>query len=321
MWQCFPLSNGLLSNSGLVPKLGNRRRLPSPQLTQVTPTSPIYFMSTASIHRHSSSGLAIDFSTNSLSSTISVSGSPTHSSVLSSSPQPSVCSGGLKRGTASTSESTDYTGYGTETAYSGTPSLLTNRGTPSQISMELKQILGNANSRLKSGAELSSSSFLQPDQAQNISLEQARSRSRVSLDIFLQSNVCVQGGYLRGHIQIRIRKSLKKQNAMLISGGKLRLIGFESREADREHFVFYQCCAPLIDITLGMERIYSSEPDEHGFSCAAEGTHTLPFVMELTPESEFGTPKGVLSLQSGVSVRYIALVFVTSKLVEFVLHN
>ncbi|KAF8203802.1 hypothetical protein BJ912DRAFT_919824 [Pholiota molesta] len=195
-------------------------------------------------------------------------------------------------------------------------SLLTIDGTPLQNAEELKQILGNANSRLKSGAiftpgPFSDSSASRTRRDKAISLEQARSRSRVNLDIFLESDVCVQGGNMQGYIQIRVRKYLKKNCPFLISGGKLRLIGFESIDNGQERSIFYQCSAPLSEIAHGLERLYSSEPDEEGFAASIEGIHLFPFVLHLKPDSERGIAKGVLKAQNGPIIRYVAMLFVT----------
>jgi hypothetical protein len=195
-------------------------------------------------------------------------------------------------------------------------SLLTIDGTPLQNAEELKQILGNANSRLKSGAiftpgPFSDSSASRTRRDKAISLEQARSRSRVNLDIFLESDVCVQGGNMQGYIQIRVRKYLKKNCPILISGGKLRLIGFESIDNGQERSIFYQCSAPLSEIAHGLERLYSSEPDEEGFAASIEGIHLFPFVLHLKPDSERGIAKGVLKAQNGPIIRYVAMLFVT----------
>lgn len=199
-------------------------------------------------------------------------------------------------------------------AFSRTRTLLTIDGTPLQNAEELKQILGNANSRLKSGTTFTPGPFSDPTRtrrAKAISLEQARSRSRVNLDIFLESDVCVQGGNMQGYIQICVRKYLKKNCPILISGGKLRLIGFESTDNGQERSIFYQCSAPLSEIAHGLERLYSSEPDEDGFAASTEGIHLFPFVLHLSSDSERGIAKGALNAPNGPTIRYVAMLFVT----------
>ncbi|KJA28669.1 hypothetical protein HYPSUDRAFT_722642 [Hypholoma sublateritium FD-334 SS-4] len=252
-------------------------------------------MPTVSTTLGPSSGLAISFSEASSlpTSTASISGSPMHDLALPI--QDSVYYAGMSQENDSTAvyssddldESYNTPCYSAclEDTTTSRRSLLEIHGTPGQTAAELKQILGNDHSRLKSGAEISLGTFSEP-QRSHISLEQAKSRSRVNLDIFLQSN---------------------KQKPVLISRGKIRLIGFESLD-DGERSIFYQCSSSLSDVTRGIDRIYASEPDIEGFSTATEGTHFLPFVLYMDPESESGTAKGVLPLQSGLYIRYIAIV-------------
>ncbi|KAF8973512.1 hypothetical protein BDZ97DRAFT_1912000 [Flammula alnicola] len=178
-------------------------------------------------------------------------------------------------------------------------------------SVELKTILGNASSRLKSGAVL----LPFPEQCsagkeEGVALEQARSRSRVDVDIFLENDICVEGGNLQGHIKVRVWKCQKKNLPILISGGKIRVIGFESVDNEEKRFTFYQCSAPLSEVVCDLNSLYSSEPDEEGFANSTEGIHSFPFVFHLTPSSEHEVPKGRMETQSGLSVRYIAMVSV-----------
>ncbi|KAF9486311.1 hypothetical protein BDN70DRAFT_846023 [Pholiota conissans] len=187
-----------------------------------------------------------------------------------------------------------------------------------QNAESLKHILGNANSRLKSGATVTSLPFYDPQNSRPrkeklITLEQAKSRSRVNLDIFLESDVYVQGDTMKGNIQIRIRKSLKKNRPVLISGGTVALIGFESTDSDMQRSVFYQCAAPLSETAFGLERLYTSGPDTEGFSPATEGSHLFPFALPLTPAFERGTAKGMVCAHGSVAIRYIVLVSIVLK--------
>ena len=64
-------------------------------------------------------------------------------------------------------------------------------------------------------------------EAANITtLEQVKNQTR-DLDIALESIVCVQDVYLAGHIKVRIWKYSKKDHPVLVSGVKVRVIGFE----------------------------------------------------------------------------------------------
>ena len=177
-------------------------------------------------------------------------------------------------------------------------------------SAELNTILGNANTRLKSGASLVP--ILGEDmEAVNITtLGQAKNQTRVDLDIALESNICVQDGYLKGHIKVRIWKHSKKDHPVLVSGGKVRVIGFECIMNGKERLAFYQASAPLSEVASDLGNLYVFEPDGEGFCRALDGIYSFPFALHLPLSSEHGTPKGVMHSQSGVSVRYIAMVFV-----------
>ena len=206
-----------------------------------------------------------------------------------------------------------------ELALSRNDTLLTASASISRSSAELNTILGNANSRLKSGAGLVP--ILGEDEdmgAVNIAmLEQAKKRTRVDLDIALESNVCVQDGYLKGHIKVRIWKHSKKDHPVLVSGGKVRVIGFECIMNEKERLAFYQTSAPLSEVASGLGNLYVFAPDGEGFCRAIDGTYSFPFALHLPLSSEHGTPKGVMHSQSGVSVRYIAMVFVLLHLRDF----
>ncbi|KAJ6621196.1 hypothetical protein B0H10DRAFT_1790355 [Mycena sp. CBHHK59/15] len=184
--------------------------------------------------------------------------------------------------------------------------LLSNGATPVRRAAELKSLLGNANSRLRPGAVISQ----HPQGRELTSLEQAKPRARVEIDIVLHSNVCVEGGYMRGHIKLRIRPRAKKESSVMISDGKLRIIGFESTETD--HHEFFHSSAALSKVALSSPRIYASPPDPEGFCIAREGVHKLEFEMHI-PFGGDTRPKGPLYGQSGAAVRYIALVSIKVK--------
>ncbi|KAF8167616.1 hypothetical protein B0H34DRAFT_792324 [Crassisporium funariophilum] len=181
--------------------------------------------------------------------------------------------------------------------------LLSTDVNPSRTAAELKTILGDATSRLKSGATLFTPETEEVDEGNKILLEQAKSRSRVELDIVLESNICVQGGYLRGHVHVRIKERLKKEGPVLLSGGKIRVVGFECILNERERFTFYQCAAPLAEIAPDIDRIYTSGRDSEGFSRATEGLYVFPFVLHLPMSSDLGQPKGQMKAQAGISDR------------------
>ncbi|KAL6310124.1 hypothetical protein BKA93DRAFT_185275 [Sparassis latifolia] len=191
---------------------------------------------------------------------------------------------------------------------------------PTRSSAELESLLGNSNSRLKPGATMLPSSkhshlgkTVKKAKRDLVSLEQAKPRARVEVDIVLENDAYVQGSYLRGHIKLRVRKRSKKEAPMLLAGAKVRVIGFECLSSAKERHTFYQCAAPLSDITGSSSSLYEAEPDVEGFAQAREGVHTISFTMQLPVQGPYGVAKGVPSLQSGVAVQYIAMVSVKVK--------
>ena len=188
--------------------------------------------------------------------------------------------------------------------------LLSAGANPGRTAAELKSILGNSSARLKPGAALLAASGQSSQDEERTVFEQAKPRARVDLDIILASNTCVQGGYLQGHLKIRIRSPSNKESSVKISDGKVRVIGFEFISNEHERYPFYQCSALLSAVTSTSESLYGYPSDAEGFAPAIEGVHTLPFSMHLPCSTEIGVPKGVLPTQTGVSVRYIAMAWV-----------
>ncbi|KAK0233638.1 hypothetical protein IW262DRAFT_1504258 [Armillaria fumosa] len=171
---------------------------------------------------------------------------------------------------------------------------------------ELKSILGNANSRLKPGATLIPSST-RTSQGDKTSLEQAKPRARVEVDIILYSKTCVQGGFLRGQVKIRIRKPGRKESAVLVSGGKIRVVGFECINGEDDRHTFYQTSTLLSDVCSSFDEMLGTVPDDEGFARMKDGVFVFPFSMALPLDGDIGNPKGMLHPHSGITVRYIAM--------------
>lgn len=188
------------------------------------------------------------------------------------------------------------------------PEPLSRHGTVTQNSAQLKSILGNANSRVNSGFVLLSTSEDESSPELRMALEKAKPRSRVELDIILESDTCVQGGYLRGHIHLHIRKREENEHSIMVSGGKLRVLGFECILQENERFIFYQCSDSFSSTGAHLDAVYDSSPDDEGFSSAKEGIYVLPFALHLPLSANNGVPKGILHAQVGVAVQYIVMV-------------
>ncbi|EMD41967.1 hypothetical protein CERSUDRAFT_70407 [Gelatoporia subvermispora B] len=200
-----------------------------------------------------------------------------------------------------------------------TDTLLSLGASPARNAEQLGSLLGNSSSRLRTGAIIpprdSPTAGKKKKRLQQdiITLEQAKHRARVEVDIILESDTYVQGDYLRGHIKLNVRKRSKKEVPVSIAEGKIRVVGFETVPNEDDRYTFYQCAAPLSTITDNVQGVYASAPDPEGYAQAVEGVHVLPFAMHIPTDGTFGSPKGVVSLPSGVAVRYIAMISVKVK--------
>ncbi|KAG9314061.1 hypothetical protein JVU11DRAFT_4840 [Chiua virens] len=191
---------------------------------------------------------------------------------------------------------------------------------PLKSTSELRILLGNSAFRLKRNASVIpptslpgavSKGLLPPVEKDDISLalEKAKSRARVELDIVLESETCVQGGALKGHITIHVRKNAnKKQNVpILLSKAKVRVVGYEAIPYRNTRCTFYQCTAPLSQVAPAWDSVLASPPDENGWAEAKEGIHEFPFSLTLPADGSCGIAKGTLNIHSGVALRYFAM--------------
>lgn len=179
---------------------------------------------------------------------------------------------------------------------------------------ELQALMGNSNSRLKAGATVHVTSINRNAQGSGdteavaLALEQAKRRSRVEVDIVLESDTFVQGGFMKGHVKVRVCKRSRKEDPVCLADPKVRVVGFEGIPGEGTRHTFYQCASPLSSITDSVDRLFDTSVDDDGFARAIEGVHTLPFAMRLPTDSKYGAAKGVLNLHSGAIVQYIAMV-------------
>ncbi|KAL4267987.1 Arrestin C-terminal-like domain-containing protein [Pleurotus pulmonarius] len=186
---------------------------------------------------------------------------------------------------------------------------LLSTGAPSgRNAAELNCLLGDSSAKLRAGALLLPQPGLGEVTRHDLTaLEQAKPRARVEVDIILESDTCVEGTALAGRILVNIRNRLSKESAIMIGGGKLRLIGFESISNEHTRHMFYQCGSPISVISKGSDAMYGSKLDQEGFGLAREGNYILPFSLPVPLDGEFGKPKGPYT-NSGVAVRYIAMI-------------
>ncbi|KAL1722174.1 hypothetical protein EV715DRAFT_248019, partial [Schizophyllum commune] len=176
---------------------------------------------------------------------------------------------------------------------------------PGAPAKELKSLLGKGDgARLKSGAAINR-------EEDRVALEHAKSKARVELDLVLENNVCVQGGTIAGHLCVHVRKRTKHEGDIMISRGKLRLVGFETLGGQHDRHVFYQTAVSMSDASERSDAVLDSQEDLDGFAWAKTGDHIIPFAMQVPLEGDVGNAKGVLDAQSGgASVRYIIMITV-----------
>ena len=118
------------------------------------------------------------------------------------------------------------------------PTLFTHDASPQRNAAELKSLLGAPSSgKLQTnatvipptgGARIRKRAQSEPNPATAaVALEQAKPKARVELDVILESETCVEGGYMKGYLQVKIRKGGKNDGPVYLGGGKIRIVGFE----------------------------------------------------------------------------------------------
>ncbi|KAH9065819.1 hypothetical protein EDB87DRAFT_892567 [Lactarius vividus] len=193
---------------------------------------------------------------------------------------------------------------------------------------ELECLLGNANGKLKIGATVQPyhrdfSSRLEIDDPTSpkrppnpTTLERAKVRPRVELDIQLAGDTFVQGQCISGHLVVHVRSHRRADTQVLLANNTLRVIGFENLTDSPTFHVFYHFSQRFDDLSYAGEQLFSESPDysdEEGYREAKEGLHVLPFEMGLPMDSRFGKPKGVIDVPSGVAMRYIIMASIDIK--------
>ena len=178
---------------------------------------------------------------------------------------------------------------------------------PTATSKELKEILGNVHSRLRSGASISSSLAGEiPDAKERLLLEQTKSHAFVEVDVALESNTCVQGGSLQGSLVVNVLQH-PNGHPIRITEPRLRVVGYEHVPSADERHVFYQESQPISSLSSFWNAPFDSGLDDDGFARAKAGLHIIPFSFFLPIVGTSGNSKGVFN-SSGPSVRYITMV-------------
>lgn len=174
-------------------------------------------------------------------------------------------------------------------------------------SKELKVILGNVHSRLKSGASMSSSLANEATGLnERLLLEQTKSHALAEVDVALESNTCVQGSSLQGSLVVNVLPH-PKGYLVQVTEPRLCVVGYEFVPSTDERHVFYQDSRPISTLSGAWNTVFDSVFDDNGFARAKTGLHIIPFSFHLPVEGAGGDSKGVFN-SSGASVRYIVMV-------------
>lgn len=110
--------------------------------------------------------------------------------------------------------------------------LLTPHATEKRASAELGIMLGSGRQKLQKGKLLPQGEL--PIEEKLAKLDQVKleakkgRKARVEVDVILESDVMVEGGELRGRLEVRIRKS-RKGESLWIGAGKVRVCGYEGK--------------------------------------------------------------------------------------------
>ncbi|CAO1618333.1 unnamed protein product [Parajaminaea phylloscopi] len=138
-------------------------------------------------------------------------------------------------------------------------------------------------------------------------LEQGRRKeARVDVDVMLESDLVVEGGMLRGRLEVKIRKPSEGEGAVYLAQPKVRVVGFEELIGgeDSRHIFFHHAClvhgeasqpgasqsfvlhgSPTLSSpeATGCSPLpcFSSTPDSEGYSAGREGVHSIPFNLEV----------------------------------------
>ena len=179
--------------------------------------------------------------------------------------------------------------------------------TPAATSKELKAILGNVHSKLKSGASISSSLAGETIGAnERLVLEQTKPYALTEVDIALESNTCVQGSSLQGALVVNVLQH-PRGYPVQITEPKLRLVGYEHVPSIDERHIFYQESRPISSLSSSWNPLFDSGFDDGGFARTKTGLYIIPFSFFLPVSGTSGDSKGVFST-STASVRYVAMV-------------
>ncbi|RSH86010.1 uncharacterized protein EHS24_004207 [Apiotrichum porosum] len=182
-----------------------------------------------------------------------------------------------------------------------------------RAAMELDLMLGKPRSRRLSGSRLLPAPEGDKKSKDKVRLEASKkSRARVELDVVIERECVVEGGELRGRLEIVVRGG-KKNKDLRVGAGKIRVLGFEELpgNASNSRHIFYQHQYPLPAFQESRNvgpsmSLFADAPDEEGFCLAREGTHAVPFACPLPIG---GGAKGSYTSPTakGPNIRYVVV--------------
>lgn len=200
------------------------------------------------------------------------------------------------------------------------PSIISSLPLPSPAPAELVCLLGDKHGKLKARATVRprdqegpsytrAGNSTAPQKPINMTtLERAKAKPRVQLNLRLAGDTFVQGQTISGQLIVYVRSA---KVPVRLANNKLRVIGFECLTDGPNFHVFFHHSCQFDEISYAGEQIFSESPDycdEEGYREAREGIHVLPFEMTLPDDSSCGKPKGIIDVR-GAAVRYIVMVY------------
>ena len=191
---------------------------------------------------------------------------------------------------------------------------------PSPAPAELVCLLGDKHGKLKAGAtvrprdqeglsSVRAGNSVTPQKPVNMTtIERAKPKPRVQLNLRLSGDTFVQGQTISGELIVYVRSA---KFPVRLANNKLRVLGFECLMDSPNFYVFFHHSCQFDDTSYAGEQIFTESPDysdEEGYREAREGIHVLPFEMTLPDDSSCGKPKGVIDVR-GAAVRYIIMAY------------
>ncbi|KAK4053701.1 hypothetical protein OIV83_001357 [Microbotryomycetes sp. JL201] len=176
----------------------------------------------------------------------------------------------------------------------------------SVVTTSSAQLSASSGARSSANRTAQSARKLTPATASPVMLEQASNngKARVEIDLLLESTLIVEGGELRGKLNVRVKR---KHGEVWVSRPKVRVVGFEELASEDGRHVFYHHATTL----SGRDdlRYCSGEEDNEGFKLAQAGETFVPFAIRL-PVGRGA--KGSMKTKQ-CTVRYIAIASIKLK--------